>query len=149
MTACEPSAEVPPDAVVWLDGSGSVDVELGAGTMAFTPLADGAVLDIITGIQGGYHIWVAARLAASEVPVARYYVESRFEADGPDGALVGSPANSQGSLELQSTGFRDRIGIRAFITDPRAVRGQRIVIRLELSCPDGRHGISERVVVPN
>jgi hypothetical protein len=145
LAACEAPAEIPPDAVVWLDGSGSVDVELGGGITMWKPFEDGQPVDIITGIQGGYHIWVSARLAASEVPVARFYVETRFESDN---TLVGPDATSQAPLELQTNGFRDRVGLRAFINDPSAVRGKRLRIHLELSCPDGRHGISERVVVP-
>lgn len=40
--------------------------EIGTGTLAFEPLQDGQPLDLVTGIQGGFHFVLHARLAGLE-----------------------------------------------------------------------------------
>lgn len=53
----------PVDAGPGPDGASSgVRVELGSGTSAFVAIPDAAELELISGPQGGWHVWVTARI---------------------------------------------------------------------------------------
>lgn len=53
----------PADAGPRADGASSdVRVELGSGTSAFETIPEAAELELISGPQGGWHVWVTARI---------------------------------------------------------------------------------------
>lgn len=126
------------------DTPASLDVEVGTGFAEFVAVADGAPVDLTYGSQGGFHIWTSVRIRDATVQQAMINVSSRFEAGG---APAGSPSGSAATPVLID-GARVQLGLRNVIDQASAVRGQRIILRAEVIASDGRHGASERVVIP-
>jgi hypothetical protein len=128
------------------DGPETLQVEAGTGVTSFEPLTDGEAVDVIHGMQGGYHIWTAVRVHDSAVTDVQVNVTSHFEQGG---ASAGEPSRITTTLDAPAPdGARDHAGMRDFIDSPLAVQGQRVVLRVEVIANDGRHGTSERTVVP-
>jgi hypothetical protein len=69
--------------------TGPPGAELGVGPVGFTPLEDGAEVEVSHGVQGGWHISVAARLSNLEVDGVRL----RYELRAPGGELIGIPGD--------------------------------------------------------
>jgi hypothetical protein len=125
-----PEPGLPPDP----DGVGDAPVvELGTGVMAFEPLEEGAVLELVAGLQGGWHLDVATRL-------------NRL---GPEGVLLSYEARSETAERVSfvtQTTLRtrsviadgdawQRVGDRVVldITGPSDVVGTSVVVRVTAS----------------
>ena len=118
-------------------------VELGTGEWEFVPLADEQAVELVFGVQGGYHVWTSFRAegldpedvmleietqpADESLPPERSRVPVDFDARDAMAELVGWPAilsqpgcvaNRQ-LLRIRVT-LTDRTGVRA--TDERYVQ---------------------------
>src|SRR5947209_6948520 len=90
-------------------------VEVGTGQETFIALGDGDAVPIIHGLQGGYHVWGAARasnLAASQLHLV-------FTLARVDGA-----APSSTRTEVVDLVGGEHLGTAVFVPEPDRVRGQ-------------------------
>ena len=126
------------------DGGAQLRVELGTGVETYEPLADGALVDVVLGPQGGFHVWTSVRVHDPTLVVARIDLSARF---ADDGRPAGPPSSVTAPLVLVGTAC-EHTGMTSFIADPARVRGQRVVLHVEVLVPDGRRGSAERTVIP-
>lgn len=81
-------------------------VEVGTGTKDFMALADGDLVDLTYGPQGGFHIWTAVRVRNAGTSG----VQINLRAKRDDGTLVGPASRTAVSLEAQEDGGATRRG---------------------------------------
>lgn len=122
----------------------TLSVEVGTGSIDYQPLAEGDRVELVHGSQGGWHIWTGARVREPSPPDARINLFARF---ADTGESAGDPSSVAVRLDPTGDGSRAAAGMRNFISDPVAVIGKRLVLRVEVVADDGRHGASERAVV--
>jgi hypothetical protein len=89
------ASDEPPPSVCWPEGATpGGEVDLGTGSLAFEPLADGDPLIVVNGPQGGNHVLLHARVRnleggdpaeRSTLPYTRF---SLFRADGSQIAVA-------------------------------------------------------------
>lgn len=117
--------------------------EVGAGTEAFLPLANGDEISIIAGPQGGYHIFTSVRWQRLDAEPARVRISARVaETDEYLG-----PGNESSPPAADADGWRQVVGLLNFVTNPGLARGQEIVLRAEVHDDAGAGAVDERVVV--
>jgi hypothetical protein len=129
-------------ALIDVDG-GTLSVEIGTGVVRYEPLSDGPAVDVISGRQGGYHVWTSVRIRDLDLDHVRIDLSTRFE---DDGKLAGPTSAVSAPLEAVD-GAHEHAGMTSFIDDPTAVRGRRLLLRAEVTSDDGRRGADQRVVV--
>lgn len=126
--------------------SGEPTVEIGQGKDAFAPLAEGEVVPIEPGPQGGHHIWLALRVTGLRQMGSRLRVGGLF----PDLAYEVPPFTSQVTLrkagdpcELYGVRFQVDRGVPV-----EAIRGLPLDVELVLSDPnDDAAAATTRVVI--
>lgn len=129
--------------VILEDGGIGPLVEVGTGTDAFVPLQDADAIPIIAGPQGGYHLWTSVRVFAPMDP-RDILVDVGVVKDG----VVLEPA--QYRLNLVKKGDRyEYYAMTALIPEPAAVRGQEVLLRVEVKDAQGRTATDARKVVPH
>lgn len=112
-------------------------VELGSTADVFRPLSDGDAVQIVHGIQGGYHVWGAVRATFVDPREVRLRYTLRLD----DGTLV-TVREDAGDLEGTDDGLTpgQRLGTAVFLPDPATIRGRRCRLSLELTDQRGRTG---------
>jgi hypothetical protein len=144
--ACGAPGGGPDASAAWPDGGApTLAVEVGTGVAAFQPLADGDLVDIAAGPQGGFHIWTAARVEALGGDRAQLRLSAR---NAQTDALVGPPSEVAAVMTQGTGNASEKSGLTNFVDDPESIRGVSVVLRVEVLAPDGRWGFDERVVVP-
>lgn len=126
------------------DAAPTLLVDVGGGMLDFEELSDGQDVDLVYGSQGGFHIWTSVRVHDVTIGEAQINLYARHE----DGTNAGPPSRVATALGEQPGGKRTVFGLRNFITDAAAVRGKRIVLRVEVVASGARHGAAEKVVTP-
>jgi hypothetical protein len=129
------------------DASSGVRVELGSGTSAFETIADGAELELVSGPQGGWHVWVTARIFDEQIEGLIISYEA---------VPVGSTTPITMPTELQLNAMRVvREGdhwLRAGdftvfdITGPPDVVGMQLVLTVRIRDTDGNMAEDSRTV---
>jgi hypothetical protein len=135
-----PSADQGPVAIPATPATLAVD--LGTGTDAFAALADGGAVSVVTGPQGGHHIWVAVRVHDTTVTD----VKMNLTATEEDGFGAGEVATVAVTL-LPDGDARTITGERLFVDSFHLDAGQRLVLHADVVATDGRHGSARRLVV--
>ncbi len=130
----------------FVDGAVPNPVEVGTGVDGFVPLADGELIELSQGPQGGgrlmgFHIWGAVRVRgfAAQGTLVRFRYLSL-----PDRAAIGI---QERMVTLQPDG--DALVAYGFATrlnDCCAILEQRIVMRVEVEDRNGVTGADEREV---
>lgn len=139
LAGCGGSADSPP-----CHGEGPVEVELGTGASTFEALPEGADLQMVSGPQGGCHLWLALRgrnfgadrvtvdfdlwdLEAGERRVSSRQVVRLIPADEP--------------------GVCERAGIPVFLVRPWQIEDHRLRFEVTLTDSRDRTARLERQVV--
>jgi hypothetical protein len=110
----------------------------------FTPITDGDVLEIEAGMQGGYHIWGAIRVA----DIAPRDVLLEFELRVDD-TVVGQVSYVD-DVFATDDGAYVLGGITVFIAndiDPESLDGQTLTMRVRVEDAGRRVGEAERTIV--
>lgn len=124
----------------------AVVVDLGTGRSAFEALPDESELELISGPQGGWHVWVSTRIWASSLDGARIDYEA---------VPVGGTTPISMPTELDLTGRVVREGdhwLRAgdflvmAVTGPSGVVGMHLEITARVTDAAGHSGESSRTV---
>jgi hypothetical protein len=115
-------------------------VEIGTGQESFTPLADDDLVDVVTGPQGGQHIWTAVRVHGVPPDGLRVNVSGIVTDDttplGPASGWAGPWTTVGDAAELD--------GMRAYVD--YAPSGTSILLEVQVIAADGRHGEDHRTV---
>ena len=127
------------------DSAATLVVDVGGGDNNFVPLENGSSVDVVSGPQGGFHIWTSVRVHDPSVSLVQINLSLRFE---DTGAPAGRASRVAASLDPPVEGARVHVHMTNFVDDPQAVRGRRVVMRAEVIADDERHGAGELVVVP-
>jgi hypothetical protein len=121
-------------------------VELGSTPGDFTPLVDGNAVQIVHGIQGGFHIWGAVRAQ---------YVDPRslqmhFTIALDDGTPPIATRDDAGDLDGTSDGLTPgtHVATTVFLTDPTVVRGRATRFTVTVTDQEGRTGSDSHRVFP-
>lgn len=133
----------PSDGGPAIDG-GSMEVEVGTGQFEFVPIADGGLVDIVCGPQGGQHIWVSARARNFDPRAANLQV-SIVRMD--NGMVVCGQQLREVDF-LPAMGFNEYTGIACFVPDPDVIRGQPVRLDGVVTDRAGRDGGASAFFVP-
>ncbi len=126
-------------------------VELGTGEVAFESLQDGDALPLVSGLQGGRHIWGAVRV----VGIDWREVSLVFTLEDEDGVQLTDTTTMFTELqacELDSPGcaqgMGELVGATILVTeeDAGAVVGGDVVLRVEAADAAGRTASTQRSV---
>jgi hypothetical protein len=117
---------------------GPVELTLGAGPEAFTPVTDGDPIAITDGFQGGTVMYGAAQARNVE----RADVELLFTLTPP----AGPPSARRFVVDLDETGTIS--GLAVFLLETRRFAGLPCVWRVELRDRAGRMAFDEKMVIP-
>ena len=118
---------------------------LGTGSLAFEAISPGAMLPIIAGPQGGYHVWGSLR--ASGIDPGDYYdpnspnnPQTRFDVFLADGSRIGGTAQFKVGLKIRSNGTMEHVGepVILAISDPLEINGQSGSMHVEIIDSQGR-----------
>lgn len=104
----------------------SGDFELGTGTWRFDSVADGDTLELVRGVQGGWHIWVSARVRNPE-PGAPLDLSVSF-ANG-DEAPLHNISLTPTFDPPNSSGYSNFLGWAAQLSDPACAVGELVRVR--------------------
>jgi hypothetical protein len=143
--SCGPSGPVGPQVVPPVEVPATAPtllVDVGTGTSEFVELADGDPVVLVSGGQGGYHVWTGVRVHDARITDARINLSARLE----DGKSAGPTSSAATSFSVLGDGSRGAAGLRDFIDRPDLVLGKRVVLRVEVIASDQRHGAAEKVV---
>ncbi|WP_437928307.1 hypothetical protein WMF37_03450 [Sorangium sp. So ce291] len=111
-------------------------IVIGQGERAFAPLADGEVVPIEAGPQGGHHVWLALRVEGLRQMGSRLTVGGHF----PELAFELLPFTSQVTLRRAGDAGCEIYGIRFQVDrglSVESVRGRALDVEIALEDPDG------------
>ncbi|KYF63099.1 hypothetical protein BE11_44025 [Sorangium cellulosum] len=116
--------------------SGDPAVVIGQGERAFAPLAEGDVLPIEAGPQGGHHVWLALRVTGlrqmgSRLTVGGYYPDLAFELPSFTSLVTLRRAGDAG-CEIYGIRFQVDRGLPV-----ESVRGRALAAEIVLEDPNG------------
>jgi hypothetical protein len=142
LLACATEAERPDDA-------GPPTIEIGGGATAFEMLPSGGEPDVelVSGLQGGWHLDLGARLRGFERGAITIEYEVVRVEDGA--SLVRLPVRLGASgLAVEADGALTRWGDRAIfdVGSPSEVVGARVELRARATADGGRVAEDARVV---
>lgn len=146
-TGARPSsgAKIDPDDPCERDG-GAPSVTVGEGLSDYLPVDDGATLQVEKGPQGGYHVWVAARIKALKRSGSITRVKGRFPSLGYDVEELAVVF----TMEPDEGGYCKLFGLRFRIDDPdhpvESLVGQDLDLEIEVTDPDGDVGRGKKSV---
>jgi len=145
---------------------GAPEVEVGTGADRFVDVEEGDPIDIVRGVQGGYHLDVAARM--SELcPVV--YLRASVWLDPGDGGDLEPVFDGERHLqavrpEPEGSTLQEAWGVRAFVPcehwpdtglqcsggagSEGHLEDYEVVLRVEVEDHDGRMGTSEQRLQP-
>ncbi|HHH28535.1 MAG TPA: hypothetical protein ENK57_09335 [Polyangiaceae bacterium] len=138
-----------PDAAGGDAGGGAARVELGTGTAAFEAIPEtGGELELVGGPQGGFHVFVTARLFNLDPEGMTLRFSAR---DSSTSTAVGTPAVFllvAARVQREGDHFV-RVGDFLILDDssPDAVRGTTLDITVTAEDADGRAASDERTVL--
>jgi hypothetical protein len=111
-------------------------VEVGSGSGAFQELGPGAVVTLVAGGQGGYHVWISVRCSGcAQSGTVSYGIE-----DADTGELLSFDGLQQG-LDMQEDGpYLEQLGMTGFLSgyDPSMYDGLRVRLFATIQGDDGR-----------
>lgn len=106
-------------------------VELGTGLSEFQPLTDGDSIELVAGLQGGWHVDVAARLGGVD-PVGVLLVYSATATSGSSVSFeTQALLDDRGVLEDGDAWVRLRDRVVLDILDPSEVVGSTLTMRVD------------------
>ncbi len=112
-----------------------------------TPGSDAAV---ITGFQGGQHIWVSVRSKLSNAEIFDTSVAMYREATGSDAEAYVKPGPIEIMRKTQLVdGWQVVAGIPAFVKEPCKVRAHRLRVEAVVRSGDGRIATGKAWIVPH
>lgn len=127
--------------------SGDPVIAIGEGQSAFAPLADGDVVPIEAGAQGGHHVWLALHVSGLRQMGSRLTMEGNF----PDIDHKLYPVISMVTLRRADEGELCELRGLRFQVDHsvavEAVKGQTLDIDVKLEDPDGDVAAATKRVV--
>ncbi len=142
MTSCGPDELAVPGPVPVPSTPPTLEIDVGTGATEFVDLADEVPVELVHGVQGGFHVWTGIRVHDERFSDVQVNLSTRFE----DGTPAGPASSTVTTLGAAREGARSAAGLRNFIGNAEAVRGKRIVLRVEVITKDQQHGAAERVV---
>lgn len=132
-------------------GAPALVVELGTGERSFEALAEGDVLPLTAGSQGGHHVWVSLRVRDAEPGLFTIFVRAQL-VDLEDGTLGGrgrvrmERANTDAGDAGDAGDAVQYAGWPAQLARPDCAGDYALRIVANVESPDGRRGGDERTV---
>ena len=125
--------------------------ELGTGEVEFDPLNHGDTVEIVRGVQGGYHIWASVRVTGSDWRE----LAMTFELLDVDGEEVSTPSLLTAALQECpqaaagcDPGMGELVGFPVLVDSPLTTHGDDTTVRLTIDDGFGRIASDEHMVVP-
>lgn len=128
------------------DPEGEPSLELGTGTWRFEPLEDGAVVPLVKGAQGGWHVWLAVRVDGLDASRGSLAIELQ-PADESTPAETTSVGVSLDPPDAE--GRRSYLGWPAILSDPSCAVGELLRVRVTFTTSAGERLTAERELVPS
>jgi hypothetical protein len=122
---------------------GEGTVELGTGEWEFVPLTDEQPVELIFGVQGGYHVWTSFRAEGLDPEGVMLEIETQRADDSHPPELSRVPVDFQ-----MNDGTAELLGWPAVLGDPGCVLGDMLRIRVTLTDAHGTVATDERYVLP-
>lgn len=123
---------------------GVASVELGTGSWRFEEMVDGQEVELIRGVQGGWHMWVSVR--ARDVGVERALL--RIETQVADESRPAQENDFEISLgRMDDEGQQVFLGWPEIIAHSGCLVGEMLRVRIVLTTPDGMELTDERYII--
>lgn len=120
--------------------------ELGTGEIDFEPLADGDMLPVVPGPQGGCHFWVSVTTDGFAQRRFQVRYEVKFTASGTT-----TDSRSSFTVRLrpneETPGTCQYTGLTAFLIQPWRFADERVTLEVEVTDDEGRTASAAREVV--
>lgn len=116
-------------------------VEIGTGTSAFEPRADGERVSMVSGAQGAQHLWTAIRVTATPSVAQATVILSSTRANGLPG---GPPSSSVVALKPDPQRRFFIVGLTNLVDYDTA--GLTLTVSVALAAADGRSGGAHHTV---
>ena len=122
---------------------GEGTVELGTGEWEFVPLVDEQPVELIFGVQGGYHVWTSFRAEGLDPEDVMLEIETqRADESRP-------PERSRVPVDFEMhDGTAELLGWPAILAEPGCVLDEMLRIRVTLTDTHGVIATDERYVLP-
>ncbi len=126
-------------------------VELGTGEVGFEPLNDGSTVPLVSGLQGGRHIWGAVRV----IGIDWTEIDMTFSVEDDVGApltettrVIQELQQCDTSTEGCESGMGEMVGVTILVNDEdaTAVLGGNVVLRVEATDMEGRSSADSVIV---
>ena len=122
---------------------GEGTVELGTGEWEFVPLVDEQPVELIFGVQGGYHVWTSFRAEGLDPEDVMLEVETQRADESRPPELSRVPVDFE-----MVDGTAELLGWPAILGDPGCALGDMLRIRVTLTDAHGVAATDERYVLP-
>lgn len=135
-------------------GEDPLQVEVGGANASGYGFVDwstpGTDATVITGIQGGQHIWVSARAKLAGTTTLNVAVTLYREATSGQAEALVKP----GTVEIQRKSEADGTwqvlsGVPAFVKEPCKIREHRVRVEALVRTPDGRTAAAKAWITPH
>jgi hypothetical protein len=126
---------------------GAPEVIVGEGQADYLPTSNGDTLQVEAGPQGGYHVWIAARLKNLKQSGSVTEVSGRIAELDYDIA----PLSVVFTLDPDEGGYCKLFGLRLRLDDPdhpiESLLGKTVDVTVTVTDPDGDVGVGHRTIV--
>jgi len=126
---------------------GTPEVVVGEGQADYLAVKDGETAQVEAGPQGGYHVWIAARLKNLKQSGSVTEVSGRIEELDYDIA----PLSVVFTMDPDEGGYCKLFGLRLRLDDPdhpiETLLGKTLDVTVTVTDPDGDVGVGKRTVV--
>ena len=127
------------------------NIELGTGEVAFEPLADGAAVPLVSGLQGGRHVWGSVRVVGidwREIDMLFAIEDGNGEALTDTTRVIQELQQCDSSTAGCTVGMGEMVGITILVDndDAGAIANRSVVIRVEASDVQGRSATTTKTV---
>lgn len=121
-------------------------LEIGTGTWRFEPLDDGAVVPLVKGAQGGWHVWLSVRVDGLDASRGSLAIELQpaDESEPAETTTVGVSLDPP-----DAEGRRSYLGWPAILSDPSCAVGELLRVRATLTTSAGERLVAERELMPS
>ena len=118
-------------------------LELGTGSWRFEPLEDGQPVELVAGVQGGWHVWISLRVSdlgrdPRPIHLTIQPSDESAEADEMRIALPFDPPRDDGTRQL--------VGYTGIVSNPSCWVGELVRLRATMELPAGEVLVAERDV---
>lgn len=126
--------------------AGPPAVTLGTGYESFVPVSDGDAVPIITGLQGGHHIWGSVQILYVDPQQVHLTFTLTLAGQSMPSSVRDDNVDLTGTSDGTTVG--EHLGSAVYLPSVDQVRGMPCQWRVDATDLEGRTGSAERKITP-